>query len=60
MRVTLSRLLDGKAGISAAMALRLAVALGTSQELCMNMQSQFDLWQARQPAVRRFAHVAAG
>jgi antitoxin HigA-1 len=56
-RVTLSRLLNGKAGISASMALRLADALGTSPELWMNMQSQYDLWQARrrrQPAVRRF------
>jgi antitoxin HigA-1 len=62
-RVTLSRLLNGKSGISAAMALRLAAALGTSPELWMNMRSQYDLWRARkarQPAVRRFAHVAAG
>jgi addiction module HigA family antidote len=60
-RVTLSRVLNGKAGISAAMAIRLAAALGTSPELWMNMQSQYDLWQAlkmRHPAVRRFAHVA--
>lgn len=56
-RVTLSRVLNGKAGISASMALRLAEALGTSPELWMNMQSQYDLWQARrkrQPAIRRF------
>jgi addiction module HigA family antidote len=62
-RVTLSRLLNGKAGISATMALRLAAALGTSPEIWMNMQSEYDLWRAmkaRQPAVRRFAHVAAG
>jgi addiction module HigA family antidote len=55
-RVTLSRLLNGKAGISASMALRLADALGTSPELWMNMQSQYDLWQARrrrQPTLRR-------
>jgi antitoxin HigA-1 len=61
-RVTLSRVLNGKAGISATMALRLAVALGTSPELWMNMQSQYDLWQAsrrRQPSVRRFVHVLA-
>ena len=60
-RVTLSRLLNGKAGISARMAIRLAAALGTSPELWMNMQSQYDLWQARQarqPVVRRFPHVA--
>lgn len=60
-RVTLSRVLNGKAGISANMALRLAAALGTSPELWLNMQSQYDLWQAkqgRQPAVQRFPHVA--
>jgi addiction module HigA family antidote len=59
-RVTLSRVLNGKSGISAVMALRLAAALGTSPELWMNMQSQYDLWrarQARQPAVRKFAHA---
>jgi antitoxin HigA-1 len=59
-RVTLSRVLNGKAGISAAMAIRLAAALGTTPELWMNMQSQYDLWrarQARQPAVRKFAHA---
>ncbi len=62
-RVTLSRLLNGKAGISATMAIRLASALGTSPEFWMNMQSQYDLWrarQSRQPAVRKFEHVAAG
>jgi addiction module HigA family antidote len=62
-RVTLSRLLNGKAGISASMALRLASALGTSPDFWINMQAQYDLWQARQvrqPVVRRFAHVAAG
>ena len=59
-RVTLSRVLNGKAGISAAMAIRLATALGTTPELWMNMQSQYDLWRARQgrqPAVRTFAHA---
>lgn len=60
-RVTLSRVLNGRSGISASMALRLAAALGTSPELWMNMQSQYDLWRARrsrQPAVRRLPHVA--
>ena len=61
-RVTLSRLLNGKAGISANMALRLAAAFGTSPELWMNMQSQYDLWQAmreKRPVVRPFPHVPA-
>lgn len=59
-RVTLSRVLNGKAGISASMALRLAAALGTSAEFWMSMQSEYDLWHAkrRQPTVRRFAHIA--
>lgn len=60
-RVTLSRVLNGKAGISASMALRLGAALGTSPDLWINMQAQYDLWRARrgrQPAVRRFPHVA--
>jgi addiction module HigA family antidote len=62
-RVTLSRLLNGKAGISASMALRLAAALGTSPEIWMNMQSQYDLWRARrekQPVIRRFRRVTDG
>jgi plasmid maintenance system antidote protein VapI len=53
--------LNGKAGISANMALRLAAALGTSPELWMNMQAQYDLWRAkrsRQPVVRKFPHVS--
>jgi len=44
------------------MALRLAAAFGTSAELWMNMQSQYDLWRAsrgRHPVVRRFPHVPA-
>jgi addiction module HigA family antidote len=40
--------LNGKAGISAAMAIRLAVALGTTAELWINMQSQYDLWRTLQ------------
>lgn len=45
-RVALSRLLNGNAGISAQMALKLSEALGTSPELWLNMQTQFDLWKA--------------
>jgi addiction module HigA family antidote len=46
-RKTLSALLNERAGISPAMALRLAKALDTSPELWVNLQAQFDLWQAR-------------
>ena len=46
-RKTLSELLNGRAGISPAMALRLAKAFGTSAEHWLAMQQQYDLWQAR-------------
>jgi len=55
-RVALSRILNGSAGISAEMALRLSEALGTSAELWIGMQSQYDLWQAskkRRPKIKR-------
>src|SRR5271156_1130076 len=45
-RVNLSRILHERAGISAEMALRLSEAFGTSPELWLNMQTNFDLWQA--------------
>lgn len=45
-RATLSRILNGAAGISAEMALRLSDALGTSAELWIGMQAHYDLWQA--------------
>jgi addiction module HigA family antidote len=58
-RVTLSRVLNGKAGISAAMAIRLAAALGTTPEPWMNMQSQYDLWRARPGTAAGSAEVCA-
>ena len=53
-RVTLSKILNGNAGISADMALRLSQWLGTSPDVWMGMQTQFDLWQAgkqKRPAI---------
>jgi addiction module HigA family antidote len=47
-RHTLSRVLNRNARISASMALRLSAALGTTPDLWMNMQSQYDLWKARE------------
>lgn len=44
---TLSRLLNGEAGISAEMALRLSKTLGRSPESWLAMQNRYDLWQAR-------------
>lgn len=53
-RVMLSKILNGKAGISAEMALRLSAWLGTTPEVWLEMQSARDLWEAEQkplPAV---------
>jgi antitoxin HigA-1 len=56
-RAHLSRILNGHAGITAAMSLRLSAALRTSPEFWLRMQVQHDLWQAKrtkQPKVRPF------
>lgn len=47
-RKTLSMLLNGHQGMSAEMALRLAKAFDTSPELWLNMQRNYDLWNAGQ------------
>ena len=47
-RKTLSSIVNGKAGISPEMAVRLSIAFNTSSESWMNQQSQYDLWQAEQ------------
>lgn len=47
-RKTLSALLNGRAGISPEMAIRLSIAFDTSAESWLNQQSQYDLWQAEQ------------
>ena len=46
-RKTLSSIINGRAGISPEMALRLAKAFNTSPESWLNQQVQFDLWRAR-------------
>jgi addiction module HigA family antidote len=45
-RVALSRVVNGKAAVSADMALRLAAALGGSAESWLQMQASYDLWHA--------------
>jgi addiction module HigA family antidote len=49
-RQALSDLLNGKAGISVEMAIRLSKAFGSSAETWLGLQSAFDLAQARQRA----------
>jgi antitoxin HigA-1 len=57
-RATLSRILNGSAGISAEMALKLSEALGTSPELWIGMQSQYDLWRASKKRRRKIIRLA--
>ena len=52
-RVMLSRVLHGHAAVSADMDLRLAEALGTSPGFWLALQTQRDLWTARQTAKAR-------
>lgn len=61
-RVSLSKILNGKAGISADMAIRLSQWLSTSPDLWMGMQAQYDLWQAgklKQPKIQPLLKQAA-
>ena len=43
-RKTLSAILNGRAGISPEMAIRLSIAFDTSAESWLNQQTQYDLW----------------
>ena len=45
-RKTLSTILNGRAGISPEMAVRLSLAFNTTAESWLNQQMQFDLWHA--------------
>jgi addiction module HigA family antidote len=45
-RKTLSAILNGRAGISPEMAVRLSIAFDTSAESWLNQQTQYDLWIA--------------
>ena len=60
-RSTLSRLLNGRASFTAAMALRLYDAFGTEPRLWLDMQLQYDLWHAsrrRRPKIQAFPRAA--
>jgi antitoxin HigA-1 len=47
-RKHVSEIVNGRAPVSADMAIRLAGALSTDAELWVNMQAQYDLWEATQ------------
>lgn len=55
-RKTLSSILNGRAGISPEMAIRLAKAFDTSPESWLNQQMQYDLWEAEQHANKLKVH----
>ncbi|WP_102505906.1 HigA family addiction module antitoxin [Salinivibrio kushneri] len=47
-RKTLSAVLNGKAGVSPEMAIRLSISFNTSSESWLTQQSQYELWHAEQ------------
>jgi len=51
-RKTLSSILNGRAGISPEMAVRLSIAFETTAESWINLQSQYDLWLAEKDRKR--------
>jgi antitoxin HigA-1 len=57
-RASLSRILNGSAGISAEMALRLSEAMGTNPELWTGMQAQYELWQASRQNRKKVPRLA--
>ncbi|MEO8306962.1 MAG: HigA family addiction module antitoxin [Pseudomonadota bacterium] len=55
-RKTLSSILNGRAGVSPEMAVRLSIAFNTTAESWLNQQVQHDLWQAEK--LRKSLRVA--
>jgi addiction module HigA family antidote len=61
-RVMLSKILNAKSGVSADMAIRLSAWLKTTPDVWVDMQSQWDLWQAEQkprPTIQPLEQIAA-
>lgn len=58
-RAALSRILNQRAAISVDMALRLSEALGTSPDVWIGMQVQYDLWQASKKRRKKIARLRA-
>ena len=55
-RKTLFSIVNGRAGISPEMAVRLSIAFNTSAERWLHQQLQYDLWHAEKG--RKSLHVA--
>lgn len=58
-RQALSAILNGRAGISAEMDLRLAQALGTTPGFWLRMQMQRDLWEAKEKGIPKVQSLNA-
>lgn len=58
-RVTLSRVLNGRAGVSPNLALRLEKAGAGTADTWVRLQADYDLWHARQNAVDDVQPLAA-
>lgn len=57
-RVTLSRILNGQAGITAEMSIKLSEAFDTSPDFWFKMQMNYDFWQASQKKRKKIAPLA--
>ncbi len=62
-RKTLSAILNGHAGISPLMAIKLSMAFDTTPESWLELQNQYDLWQEQKriktslaPTIKQFFH----
>ena len=56
-RPNLSSIINGKAGISPVMAVKLSKAFDTSAQYWMNLQANYDLWQVMKKDVAKSVKV---
>jgi addiction module HigA family antidote len=49
-RKTVSKLVNGRGGVTPEMALRLSIAFKTTPQLWLNLQQEYDLWQIQRTA----------
>jgi addiction module HigA family antidote len=59
-RVSLSRVLNGRAGVTAEISIKLAQAFGQdSLDIWFKMQNNYDFWQAAKTKRKKVAQLAA-
>jgi len=58
-RLALSRVVNGRAAVSAELAVRLAAALGGSAESWLSKQVAYDLWHAQKRRRPKIEHLRA-